>query len=81
MHYSSFPGRINVEKTSEQCFQPLLLPENQKAVGKETETQVRTWIVDKWTVGLNKGGLYNGVKSPEEGDKKILRKNIKKDLL
>ena len=41
MHYSSFPGRINVEKTSEQCFQPLLLPENQKAVEKETETRVR----------------------------------------
>ena len=41
MHYSSFPDRINVEKTSEQCFQPLLLLENQKVVGKETETQVR----------------------------------------
>ena len=42
MHYSSFPGRINVEKTSEQCFQPPLSLENQKAVGKETETQVRS---------------------------------------
>ena len=41
MHYSSFPDRINVEKTSEQYFQPLLLPENQKAVGKETKTGVR----------------------------------------
>ena len=41
MHYSSFPGRINVENTSEQCFQPLLLLENQKAVGKETETRVQ----------------------------------------
>ena len=40
MHYSNFLGRINVEKTFEQCFQPLLLPENQKDVGKETETQV-----------------------------------------
>ena len=30
MHYSSFPGRINVEKTSEQCFQPLSSTENQK---------------------------------------------------
>ena len=68
MHYSSFLDRINVEKTSEQCFQPLLLPENQKAVGMETETQVRSWIVDKWMVGLNKGGLYNGVKPLEEGD-------------
>ena len=41
MHYSSFPDRINVELTSEQCFQPLLLSENQKAVGKETENRVR----------------------------------------
>ena len=37
MHYSSFPGCINVEKTSEQFFQPPLPPENQKAVGKEIE--------------------------------------------
>ena len=41
MRYSSFPGRINVKKTSEQCFRPPLPPENQKAVGGETETQVR----------------------------------------
>ena len=66
MHYSSFPDHINVEKTSEQCFQPLLLLENQKAMGKKTETQVRGQIVDKWVVGLNKGGLYNKVKPPEE---------------
>ena len=55
-----------MKKTSEQCFRPLLLPENQKAVGKETETGVRGKIVDKWVVGLNKGGLYNRVKPPEE---------------
>ena len=67
MHYSSFPGRINVEKTSEQCFQPLLFLENRKDVEKWTETQVQGQIVDKWTVGLEKGGLYNGEKSPEEG--------------
>ena len=41
MHYNSFPSCINVEKTSEQCFQPLLLSENQKAVGKEIETRVQ----------------------------------------
>ena len=41
MHYNSFPDRINVEKTSEQCFQPLLLPENQKTVEKEIETPVQ----------------------------------------
>ena len=66
MHYSSFSGSINVEKTSEQCFQPPLPPENQKVVGREAETQVRSWMVDKWTVGLNKEGLYNGVKPPAE---------------
>ena len=41
MHYSSFPDRINMEKISEQCFQSLLLPENQKAMGKETGTRVQ----------------------------------------
>ena len=51
MQYSSFPGRINVEKTSEQYLQPLLLPENQKAVGKERKTRVRgleSRQVDGW---------------------------------
>ena len=81
MRYSSFPGRINVEKISEQCFRPPLPPENQKAVGEETETQVPSQMVDKWTVGLNKEGLYNGVKSPEDGDRKRKRKNIKEELL
>ena len=38
-------------------------------------------MVDKWMVGLNKEGLYNGVKPPEEGDEKIERKNIKEELL
>ena len=41
MHYNSFPGHINVEKASEQCFQPLLFLENKKAVEKGTETQVQ----------------------------------------
>ena len=40
MRYSRFPGRINVEKTSKQCFRSPLTPENQKAVREETETQV-----------------------------------------
>ena len=30
MRYSSFPDRINVEKTSEQGFQPLLPPKKSK---------------------------------------------------
>ena len=39
-------------------------------------------MVDKWTVGLNKEGLYNGVRPPEEGDhKKKKKKNIKIELL
>ena len=41
-----------------------------KAVGKGTETRVRGQIVDKWTVGLNKGGLYNRGEPPEEEDRK-----------
>ena len=40
MRYSSFPGRIYVEKTPEQCFESPLPPENQKAVREEVETQV-----------------------------------------
>ena len=48
---------------------------------KETETQVRGQIVYKWMVGLNKGGLYNRVKPPEEGDRKILRKIIEEVTL
>ena len=40
MHYSSFPGRIYVEKIPEQCFKLPLPPENQKAVREEVETQV-----------------------------------------
>ena len=37
-------------------------------------------MVDKWTVGLNKEGLYNGEKPPEEGGmrkykERTLRKN------
>ena len=31
--------------------------------------------------GIEKGGLYNGVKPPEERDRRILRKNIKEDSL
>ena len=81
MCYSSFPGRINVEKTSEQCFRLPLPPENQKALGREAETQVPRRMVDKWTVGSNKEGLYNGVRPPEEEEDERKRKNIKKELL
>ena len=81
MRYSSFPGRINVEKTFEQCFRLPLPPENQKAVGGEAETQVPSRMVNKWTVGSHKEGLYNGVKPPEERDQERKRKNIKEELL
>ena len=81
MQYNNFPGRINVEKTSEQCLQPLLLPENQKTVGNERKTRVRDQKVDKWTVGLNGGWLYNRVKPLEKGDGEILKKNIEEDIL
>ena len=60
---------------------PPLPPKNQKAVREETETQVSGQMVDKWTVGSNKEGLYNGVKPPEEGDHERKRKNIKEELL
>ena len=81
MRYSSFLGRINVEKTSEQCFRLPLPPENQKAVRGEAETQVPSRMVDKWTVGSHKEGLYNEVKPPEEGGHERKRKNIKEELL
>ena len=38
-------------------------------------------MVDKWMVGSNNEGLYNGVKLPEEGDQERKRKNIKEELL
>ena len=80
MHYSSFPGRIYVEKTPEQCFESPLPPENQKVVREETKTQVPGSMADKWTIRSNNEGLYNGVKRPEEGDHERKRRNIKKEL-
>ena len=62
-------------------FNHFYLQKIKKTVGKGTKTQVGSQIVDEWTVGLNKGGLYNGEKPPEEGDRKILRKNIEEDSL
>ena len=81
MHYSSFPDRINVEKTFEQCFRSPVPPEHHKAGRKETETQVPGSMVDKWRIGSNNEGLYNGVKPPEEGDHERKRKNMKEELL
>ena len=36
-------------------------------------------MVDKWTIGSNNEGLYNGVKPPEEGDHERKRKNMKEE--
>ena len=58
MHYSSFPGRINVQKTSEQCFQPLRKATKEDRYlsaglgGKQVDDE------NEWR------GLYNGEKTP-----------------
>ena len=38
-------------------------------------------MADKWTIRSNNEGLYNGVKSPEEGDREIEKKNKNEELL
>ena len=38
-------------------------------------------MVDKWMIGWNNEGLYNGVKPPEEGDWERKKENIKEELL
>ena len=35
-------------------------------------------MADKWTIRLNNKGLYNGVKPPEEGDKKKEKERTRK---
>ena len=75
MHYSSFPGRIYVEKTPEQCSKSPLPPENQKAGREEAETQVPGQMADKWTIGSNNEGLYNGVRPPKEGTREKKKKH------
>ena len=64
MHYSSFPGRINVEKTSEQYFQLLPLIENYKNLFNRIDTEVWGWMKDKWTMEIDQMGLYNGERPP-----------------
>ena len=59
MHYSSFPGRINVEKTSKQCFQPLSPTENQKSCSVGQILGLKLWMM-----GMNYGLLYNGGDPP-----------------
>jgi len=33
-------------------------------------------MADKWTIGLNNEGLYNGVRPPEEGDERKTQKKL-----
>ena len=60
MHYSSFPGRINVEKISEQYFQLLSPIEDYKNLLNRIDTGVEGWMKGKWTMEIDQRGLYNG---------------------
>ena len=64
MHYSSFPGRINVEKTSEQYFQLLPPIEDYKNLLNRINTGVKGGMKDKWTMEIDQMGLYNGERPP-----------------
>ena len=64
MHYSNFPGRINVEKTFEQYFQLLPPIEDYKNLLNRIDTGVEGWMKDKWTMEIDQRGLYNGKRSP-----------------
>ena len=45
---------------------------------EEVETQVPGQMADKWMIGSNNEGLYNGGRPPEEGDTREKRRKIKK---
>ena len=64
MHYSSFPGCINVEKTSEQYFQLLPPIEDYKNLLNRIDTGVEGGMKDKWTMEIDQRGLYNGERPP-----------------
>ena len=64
MHYSSFPNRINVEKTSEQYFQLLSPIENYKNLFNKIDTELWGWMKDKWTMEIDQRELYNGERPP-----------------
>ena len=64
MHYSSFPNRINVEKTSEQYFQLLPPIEDYKNLLNRIDTGVKGGMKDKWTMEIDQMGLYNGERPP-----------------
>ena len=63
MHYNSFPGRINVKKISEQCFQPLSPTKIRKATQEDRD--LSAGLDDKQVDGGNEWrGLYNRGKPP-----------------
>ena len=64
MHYSSFPDRINVEKTSEQYFQLLPPIEDYKNLLNRRDTGVEGGMKDRWTIEIDQKGLYNGKRPP-----------------
>ena len=64
MHHSSFPDRINVEKTFEQYFQLLLPIENYKNLFNRIDMGVWDWMKDKWTMEIDQRGLYKGERPP-----------------
>ena len=64
MHYSSFPGRINVEKTSEQYFQLLPPIEDYKNLLNRIDMGVEDGMKDKWMMEIDQMGLYNGKRPP-----------------
>ena len=64
MHYSNFPGRINVEKTSEQYFQLLPPIEDYKNLLNRIDTEVEGGMKDKWTMEIDQRRLYNGERLP-----------------
>ena len=67
MYYNSFPGRIIVEKTSEQYFQLLPPTENQKSLFNRRYTWVQGWMMDKWMMEMDQRGLYKGEKTSIRG--------------
>ena len=78
MHYSSFPGLINVERTSEQCLQLLPPTENQKSLLNRIYTWVQGWMMDKWTMEMDQRGLYNGKNLHKKGIEKYKGRRLSK---
>ena len=62
-------------------FSTTFTPRKSKSCGKGDRNSSLKLDSKQMDGGIEKGGLYNGVKPPEEGDRKIVRKNIEEDLL